>query len=59
MQVPELSVYMPMELNQVVRLLSWRMLRFIKKIGSINNNLLFSIHQAVVKTLNIDYTIIE
>ena len=33
--------------------------RFIKKIGSINNNLLFSIHQAVVKTLNVDYTIIE
>ena len=31
--------------------------RFIKKIGSIDATLLFSIHQAVVKTLNVDYTI--
>jgi len=31
--------------------------RFLKKIGQIDSNLLFTIHQAIVKTLNIDYTI--
>lgn len=31
--------------------------RFVKKVGSIDEHLLFSIHQAVVKTLNIGYEI--